>query len=79
MKKKTKNIKYVPSLALNELNDIKKKESLTSQAEAWKKMASYSQLGRKANELQKLNISVQLPSKKKRKLFNLAEELEKWL
>ena len=56
MGKKGRN-KYVPSVVIEELGDIRREDDLVGEAEAFKKMVKYSQVGREANRLMRLDWS----------------------
>lgn len=50
-------MKYVPKVILEELEDVKREKGMIGDSEAFRKIAGYSQVGREAERLMKLQFS----------------------
>lgn len=66
-------MKYVPSIIIEEVQDIKREDDIEKDVEAMLKLCKYARVGREVNRLRKLNWSkfkslppIEIISKKKR-------------
>lgn len=64
MDRRKGRICYVPPAVVIELEDIKREDNLTSQADAFKELTKYARVGREAKRMMKLDFSraLKLPS-----------------
>ena len=60
--------KYIPSIVVEELEDIKMEDDILSDAEAFRKMAKHARIGREVERIAKFRFDWK-PAKKKRGLF----------
>jgi|2_EtaG_2_1085320.scaffolds.fasta_scaffold11055_3 hypothetical protein len=57
-------MKYLPSIVIIEMEDVKREDSIDSDAEAFKKMTKYARVGREVQRIKNLNWkeAVKLPA-----------------